>query len=474
MLDKILDVLKNGNNNILYKIGNKEITYIEAFNKVVLIANNLKKQGNAPVILYGHKSINQFISILACVVAKRCYIPIDLCTPPKRVKEIIELSNATLLIKNENINIENIEVLTLDELNNKYENSKESYDVNNNNAYIIFTSGSTGNPKGVPISYDNLNNFISWVIKLNEFNDCKYLKILSEASFSFDLSLMDIYFSIYTNSSIIAIDGDTKENINMTLEVIKNNKIEFLIMTPTFIKMLLIDYDFNSINYENIKYMFFCGECLEVETVKKIKERFPNVKVINAYGPTEATCFVSLIDISDDMLNNNVLPVGKIDGAAVDIYIANNEIILKGASVFSGYLGNNSSNCFKIDNINCYRTGDIGYIDNNYLYCSGRIDNQIKYQGYRIELADIENNLLKINGVTAACVIAKYKEKSNIVRLIKAFVTVNNNISEDDIKQELDKIVPHYMIPTRILFEPTFPLNKSEKVDRNALKTKLQ
>ena len=176
---------------------------------------------------------------------------------------------------------------------------------------------------------------------------------------------MDIYFGIYKKSHIIAIDGNMKEDINCILNTIKDNKINFLIMTPTFIKMLLVDSNFNRDNYPGIKYMFFCGECLEVATVKKIKERFPETIVINAYGPTEATCAVCLTEIDMDMLKNDILPVGKIDTSAVSISINNNEIILKGNSVFDNYLGIISNNCYKEDNINCYKTGDIGYIKDN-------------------------------------------------------------------------------------------------------------
>ena len=191
--------------------------------------------------------------------------------------------------------------------------------------------------------------------------------------------------------------------------------------------------------------------------------------VINAYGPTEATCCVSLTKITDDMLKESILPIGKIDTCAVDIEVINSEIVLKGASVFNNYLGIESDNCYKENGISCYKTGDIGYIRNNYLYCTGRIDSQIKYQGYRIELTDIENNLLKIDGITSACVIAKYKENTNIVRLIKAFVTVGREIDDKYIKNELDKLIPRYMIPKKIVILDKIPVNNNGKYDRKKL-----
>ena len=469
MLNNILYILKEGKDKILYKINNETITYEEAYQEVLTLSNNLKKQGTSPIIVYGHKSINQFISILSCIVAKRCYIPIDFCTPIKRIEEIIKITSSTLIIKNEKIEIGKIECLTKEEINQTYQDKKKKYQQKNKYAYIIFTSGSTGNSKGVPITYNNLNHFIKWITSTKELNKCKNLNILSQASFSFDLSVMDIYFSLYKNNTIIAIEDNSNNAINNILETLKKEKLNFLIMTPTFIKMLLLDSSFSEKNYKDLKYMFFCGECLETITVKKIKERFKDVIIINAYGPTEATCCVSLIKINNNMLNKEYLPVGKIESASVKIEIIKQEIILKGKSVFEGYLQLKSNNYYQENHINCYKTKDIGRINNNLLYCIGRKDNQIKYQGYRIELGDIENNLLKLNSVREAVVIAKYKENTNIVKLIKAYVVAKNNTTEEEIKQELSKLLPSYMIPKKIEFISQIPINKNGKYDRKKL-----
>lgn len=469
MLNNLLYILKEGKNKILYKINNETITYKEAYNQIIKLSTNLKKQGSSPVIIYGHKSINQFISILSCVVAKRCYIPIDLCTPKSRIKEIIKNTNCQLIIKNEEIDINTIECLTPEEINKKYKNTKKEHIQTNSNAYIIFTSGSTGNSKGVPITYKNLNHFIDWIIKIKELKNCKNMNILSQASFSFDLSVMDIYFSIYRQNTIIAIEDNTIASIPNTLKTIRKENINFLIMTPTFIKILLLNNSFNGKNYSNIKYMFFCGECLEVTTVQKIKERFKNINIINAYGPTEATCCVTLTEITTNMLNKPYLPVGKLNTSAVNIEIDNNEIILKGKSVFKGYLNLQTNNYYQENKIDCYKTGDIGSTNNNLLYCLGRIDNQIKYQGYRIELGDIENNLLKIKEIREAVVIPKYKENTNIVKLIKAFVVLEKDITIEQIKEKLSNLIPSYMIPKVIEIIDQIPINKNGKYDRKKL-----
>lgn len=465
MINDLLNVLKSGNNKILYKINGNYITYKECYRKVLELSDYLKKQGNSCVIVYGHKSIDQFVSILACIVAKRCYIPIDLCTPVYRIKEIIEQSKASLIIKNEDLLIDEIDCLTIYELKEQYQDSNNYFSQCNKNAYIIFTSGSTGNSKGVPISYENLNNFISWIINNKELMNCKDIILLNVASFSFDLSVMDIYFSIFTHSTIVALDNNTKSSFDKLYELLNVEHINFISMTPTFIKLLLVATTFNQNNYPHLKHFFFCGECLEVNTVCKIVQRFPNISVINAYGPTEATCCVSLVKIDSQMLEDKVLPVGLLNTSAVDIEIENDEIVLKGESVFNGYLNSDKS----LKYVNGYKTGDLGYINDNYIYCLGRLDSQVKYQGYRIELGDIENNLLKINGVKEAVVMARYKDNSHIVKLIKAFVVVDHNIDEKTIKLELSKLVPSYMVPKKITIMDAIPVNHNDKYDRKVL-----
>ena len=467
--NELLNILKNNGNETLYQINNQKITYYECYKKVIRLANSLIKEGSSPIIVYGSKSIETFISILACLVARRIYIPIDIYIPKKRIREIIKITGSKLIIKNEHIEFKGIECLSVSEIEDKYKSNNYIPNYNNKIAYIIFTSGSTGNPKGVPISYANLSNFISWITTLDEHKYCHKINVLSQASFSFDLSLMDIYFSIFMNNHIIAINNDTKKDLSKIYQTIKENDINYLIMTPTFVKMLLTDLNFNELSFKSIKYMFFCGESLEPMTVKKIKERFPKVIVLNAYGPTEATCCVTIQEITEKMLEQQILPVGKINTAASNIEILDNEIVLKGASVFGGYL-NNNNNCYCEEGINCYKTGDIGYIENDFLYCSGRKDSQVKYKGYRIELSDIENNLLRIDNIKEACCIAKYKDNSNIVKLIKAFVTIDKNITEEEIKTSLKELIPEYMIPKTITILPHLPINNNGKYDRKKLK----
>lgn len=463
MLERII---KQNQNRTAYKINDLELSYSDLIEKSKKYGELLKKQGTNPVILYGHKNIDMFISIFACIYSGRSYIPIDLCTPIERINKIIKYTKSDLIITNEDIAINNIDIVCLKELEKYNENCVNK--IVNDIAYIIFTSGSTGEPKGVPIKYSNLFNFIDWLNKLNPLNQYKNINVLNQASFSFDLSVADIYYSISNGHTLVALDKESQEDYNRIFEVIVKNNIDLLVVTPTFIKLCLLNKDFNSSNFPSIKCIYFCGEQLEVKIVRNLFDRFFDIKIINAYGPTEATSAVSAINITKDMLNDDLLPCGNIKNFATKISIVDDEIVLKGNSVFGGYLGEYIGGYYKEESINCFKTGDIGYIKNNYLYCKGRKDSQIKYKGYRIELTDIENNIYKIYGVKQCAVVAKYQNEFN-VKMIKAYVVLEDNYNVEYVKENLKKLIPLYMMPKQIIKMDFLPINCNGKVDRKQL-----
>mgnify|MGYP002515285394 CR=1 FL=1 len=235
-----------------------------------------------------------------------------------RKEKIIENSGASLIIdcSEEKISFKKI----------KEENSE------NENAYVIFTSGSTGEPKGVPVSYKNLDNFIEWITKLSPLNEFEHASVLNHASFSFDLSTAAIYYSLFGGHNLVQIENTA--DFEKLFSEIKENKVNVIVATPTFLRLCLLNKDFSEENYPFIKCIYFCGEMLQKSLVKEIFKRFPKMKIINAYGPTEAASAVSAIEITEEILEKEeLLPVGKISSAATEITVENGEIVLKGKSV---------------------------------------------------------------------------------------------------------------------------------------------
>ena len=444
MIDEFKRVAIN-NSKVAIIEGNNKITYLELIEKVKKYADYLTREDSGIVAIYGHKEIEMIISILSCIMSHRPYVILDNSLPKERIKKIIEITKARLLIKVEEIDDLKVKCLKLDELK-VYQNDRIK-DNNNDVVYIVFTSGSTGLPKGVQITYKNLTNFINWIKKLLGNNN-EY--IFNTANFNFDLSVADIFYALWSGKTLI---------INNTDKLMNLDKANLIVATPTFMKMCLLDNEFNDENYSNLKNIFFCGERLDNKVVKKLFDRFRGLRIINAYGPSEATCAVSAIDITKDMISENNLPIGDINNLATEVEIDNGEIILKGESVFKGYLGS-------LNTFSDYHTGDIGYIENNKLYLNGRIDNQIKYKGYRIELEEIEKNILLIDGVIDVVVVPISNEDNTILYLKAYIVGVKD---KNIIINYLKKILPSYMIPKSFVFLDKLPINMNNKVDRKLL-----
>jgi D-alanine--poly(phosphoribitol) ligase subunit 1 len=465
MLEMIKNAVRSFPDRTAYSVDGNGIGYKDMWKLSCEYGDCLKRQGTAPVIVYGHKSTGMVTAILSCLIAGRAYIPIEAGTPVYRIENIISAAGATLIVCEEPLSGMNTECTTVEGL--KRYAGLPVQESDNDTAYIIFTSGSTGEPKGVPISRDNLNNFVSWISGLEPLNGYKGVKVFNQSSFSFDLSVADLYYSICNGNTLISFTGNITEDYEGFAEVF--SEAEIAVVTPSFIRMCLLDYSFNAERFRQLKCIYFCGERLEPVTVMKLYEAFPDIKIINAYGPTEATSAVSAVMITRKMAEDMpLLPVGDIMTAAADIEIQAGEIVLKGKSVFGGYLGGAQGGHFTENGVSCYRTGDIGYIENGLLYCKGRTDSQIKYAGYRIELQEIECNINRIDGVNGSAVIASYDENGT-VKAIKAYVEAGPALDPRTVRRELAKRIPRYMIPKSVKILESLPVTVNGKIDRKAL-----
>lgn len=439
--------------NIAYISGGKKYTYGELFKKAKEISYEINKNSASAAIIHGNRGFETMAAIIACVISKCSYIPVDISLPEERKDYIRKNSKADMLM---DCSGENIKITVL----GKNKNTKE-----NRTAYVIFTSGSTGKPKGVPVSYENLDNFISWIAKLEPLDKFEHASVLNHASFGFDLSTAAIYYALFGGHAIV--QAENQGNYEELFSVIKENRTDIIVATPTFLRLCLMNGEFSKENYPFIKCIYFCGETLQKSLAAEIFKRFPDIRIINAYGPTEATSAVCAAEITKEILENEkILPVGIISSAATEITEENGELVLKGKSVSEGYLFGEKGGFYKENGKNCFKTGDIGFIENGKIYCKGRNDSQIKYKGYRIELSDIESNLSSIEGIRNCAVIAKRNPEGE-VRLVKAFVS--GNIAENIIREKLSEKIPEYMVPKSIKIMDSLPLSENGKIDRKEL-----
>lgn len=483
ILDEILENLKSKGKNRAYTINNQSYSYEELYKFVCniyhfIVLNNKEKK---PVIVYGHKDVYMKATFLACSFAGITYVPIDESIPKERVDLIINQVNPYCIIGDfESKSCKNIAKQQICELmeNEKFDEISQIYLNINDIYYIIFTSGSTGVPKGVKVTYRNLDSCIRWlkeIIKAD--NDI----ILNQANFSFDLSVADLYLSVVSGSEHFILENTARFDFTSIFEQLKQSNATIAVMTPSFADLLLLDKTFGEEILPNLKTIIFCGETLLKTTIEKLYLRFNNIKIINSYGPTECTFAVTSIEITDEILKQENIPIGKPKEDVEIIILDENrkqlsddqigEILIVGESVANGYLGEVKENSFiDYNGKNAYLTGDLGYWSNGNLYYKCRIDKQIKYKGYRIELADIEKNLYDLNYFEKVKVIEKKSEENKIIKLI-AFVKLKANINktEVEIKKDLASKIPEYMRPSiKILDE--FPINSNGKTDIEKLR----
>lgn len=481
LLENILKQIKEHQEQIAYTVNSKRYTYKEFYKYVCNIYWLLLEKNNKqkPVLVYGHKDVYMKATFLACSLAGMAYIPVDISFPEDRIKKIIDEVNPDLIIGNfENKLSNTITQTEIEELMNKdnFKDIEKIYLKPEDVYYIIFTSGSTGIPKGVQVTYKNLDSCINWLQKII---DVKEGTVLNQGVFSFDLTVADLYYSLAKGMEHFVIEKQTQSDFNKLFETFKSSNATLAVFTPSFADLLLLDKSFKQETMPNLKIILFCGEKLLAGTAKKIKERFKNIKIINSYGPTECTFAITSIEITQKMIEENDIPIG-IAKSDVKIYIVDEnlqeqrsgetgEILITGKSVAKGYIGENKGKFITYKGKNAYLTGDIGYFKNDKLYYVARKDKQIKYKGYRIELLDIEKNLYKLGYVEKAVAVAKQNKEGKVTKII-AFIKLKENAikNEIEIKKDISTKLPQYMCPTIKIIE-RFPLNRNGKIDEKKL-----
>lgn len=465
------------------------------------LAYRIEKECNSkkPVIVYGHKDPYMLVCFLACVKSGRAYCPIDISVPDIRVNSIIDSVQPDLILAVESYNYSNYKILEkttilewIESENNVID--KAHYVKENDVFYIIFTSGSTGSPKGVQITRDCLDNFIKWALTLGKpYRENQVYTFINQAPFSFDLSVMDVYLSLYLGGRIWALQKTVQSKLDYLFTTLKHSNANVWVSTPSFADVCLVDSKFNMSLLPELSNFLFCGETLTNKTAENLIERFPCSEVVNTYGPTESTCAITGLTITKEVLEKyNPLPVGyEKPGTFITIEDEEKkllsegeegEILITGDSVSVGYFQRPELNekAFEKRVVNgkeyrAYHTGDKGYKKDNLLFYCGRLDFQVKLHGYRIEIEDVESNLMKVENVNKVAVVPVYKEsKVNSLTTFVVYLNRPDNVSDFDlglkIKSDMKKFVPDYMIPKKIKFIDSLPMTNNGKVDRKSLK----
>lgn len=478
VLDKIDIATKANPQKIAFRSRSGHISYAMLRERSDRLASRIESEmgeDKGPVIVYGHKSPLMPVCFLACLKSGRAYCPVDSSMPPERIKEIVSVIGDPLILATEPLSQEMGYIMDAETMEAAFTLceaiSEEARVKAQDLFYLIFTSGSTGKPKGVQISDENLYAFTEWSKGLFQSGG----NVLNQAPFSFDLSVMDTYTALTMGETIVSLDRELQQDMKAMLEYIRENRVENFVSTPSFVSMLLAEPMFDSQSVYPVRRFVFCGEKLSKEIVSRLRERFSEAEIINTYGPTETTVAVSGVTITEQMLKDEKpLPIG-VARPGMDIFVERGELLIAGDSVSSGYFKDQekTDEVFSdlYDGRRCYRSGDCGFYEDGLLYCTGRKDFQIKWHGYRIELEDIENNLLELEPVAEAAVIPRYE--GDTIRNLVAFVVTKIPVNGRELRKQLKERLPVYMVPKKIQVIDQMPMSANGKVDRKKLEERL-
>ncbi|SFV87713.1 D-alanine--poly(phosphoribitol) ligase subunit 1 [hydrothermal vent metagenome] len=444
-----------------------EVSWFELKQKVDCQVSKLRQQTNGltiPIVLYGHKEVDFVVLILACLTLKIPFIPIDVSYPKKRIDNIKQQLGKGILIE------------VASGLITPFGNGKVlcQQDDNDPLAYIIFTSGSTGEPKGVQINASNLNSFIAWLqLSLPLSN---HQVFMNQALLSFDLSVFEWVNALRLGASLVLMDSETALNPTLFKQRFLHYGCSVWSSTPSFALAFAYDSNFNRDNFPLFEAMFLCGEVLTTKSADLLLCHFPNLKLFNTYGPTEATVMMSSIQITRKIVDTYPhLPIGNasnnynIDSKNSGTFEAHTtgELLITGDNVSIGYLNaNNDDFTTNKAGVRCYATGDRVYQQDDKLFFAGRSDSMIKYNGHRIDLGEINYLIGQLAGISNVRTLP-LERGGRIIRLISFIQTTE--VDADAISTHLELRLPKYMIPSEYIFHTVFPLTLNLKVDNKQL-----
>ena len=495
--------VKKASDRIAVVFSNKILTYNqlnEQSNKLAhFLIKNYTIKPDTLVALCQERSHLILVSILAILKAGGAYVPIDPLYPDERIKYIVNDSSIKLILTNDIYHSKlqnllcNTEILTIDNdyLKNNPSNAETTNPItelnSNNLAYVIYTSGTTGVPKGVMIEHKSVINRIHWMHQQFPIHDLD--KILQKTPYAFDVAVWEFFWPILYGASIAFLPPEQHRDPVKIIETIEQESITVAHFVPSMFSMFLENLPDPTL-CKSLRYVFCSGENLHLHYVRKFQQLLPFAKLHNLYGPTETTIDSLHYDCNNRMIDK--IYIGKpIDNTTTyildeDLKLVSpgdiGELYIGGVGLARGYLNKIEltnekfvPNPFQTDdekildyNSRIYKTGDLARyaLDGNIEYI-GRNDFQVKINGHRIELEEIEHHLLAYEGIEQAVVVGH--QGNNDISYLAAYYTSSNLLDEAAILNYLKSKIPLYSIPSSLRHLANLPLTSNGKLDRESL-----
>ena len=409
------------------------------------------------------------IALLECNIT---FLPIDLSIPEDRVSYMIKNANVSKVIVSAKETIDKKQDITYIDVDEMLLNDDivQTQSRSNNPAYILYTSGSTGNPKAVVVTYQGFMNFLEAVPQIIDFSMGKSIACFT--SVSFDIFFLEAILGLVSGLQVVLANADEQNNPKKMVQLIVNNQVKMLQLTPSRLKMMMMyNSDLSFLN--SVQELMIGGEKLTDELLYTVQQG-TKARIYNMYGPTETTIWSMIgeltkaeyVDLGQPILNTHIYLLKNRQELVSDG--EEGEICIAGVGLAEGYLNNTEQtqkNFIELPFGNgerIYCTGDVAKLNNEgKLIYIGRDDAQVKLRGYRIELEEIEEIIRSVQGVHNVMVCVSQEEEN----LVACYVA-DEFINSEKIIERLSSKLPAYMIPARYIKVPELIYTVSGKADR--------
>ncbi len=474
----------------------QQLTYAGLELVTTRLSNQLRHQGVVPgdvVATCMERSVDLLLCILAIFKAGCAYVPIDPDYPLERSQDILKESGAKIVLSNLPSPLAEtfkIEWCYLQTLLSSPARALSDLDVPSEMlAYIIFTSGSTGKPKGAMLCHNGMINHIYSKIALLGLSEQDV--IAQTSSQTFDVSLWQFLTGLLVGAKVVVFNRDEAWVPDLLLQALDRKRITVFETVPSHMHLILDVIDKAKHSMSSLRFLILNGEALPLKMCAKWRGDYPEIPIINAYGPTECsddTCHY--IVTGQEGGDRETPPVGSmIDNlksyvlnSSLDLMPPNmpGEFYIGGIGLGRGYVGRGDLTAeifipspFSDRGERLYRTKDLAkyFMDGNIDYL-GRVDRQVKVQGVRIELEEIENVLKQHSSIQQAVVLAK-KEATRSTFLVAYLILEqkeeNPKNFSTELRSYLSQKLPPAMIPSHFVYLESFPLNPSGKINSKQL-----
>jgi amino acid adenylation domain-containing protein len=467
------------------------LTYRELNARANRLARLLASRGIGPgsrIGLYLDRSPDMFVALLAAVKSGAAYVPADPSHPRDRIAVMFAEAGVETVLSQRHLAdrlpgaVDAVLVddeVTLGEFHD--ENLNLAID-DRSPVYVLYTSGSTGTPKGVVVSHRSLANYARFAAE--HFAMSAGDRVLQFAALTFDASAQQIYAGLISGATLVLRNDRMLSSASAFLAQCRDWSITVLDLPTAYWHELVVGLDAGATVPDPLRLVIIGGERAVPDLVRTWHRRAGRrVRLINNYGPTEATIVAITRELTGYTLDEDEVPIGR-PVAGATAYVLDpmrrpvpagvvGELYLGGAGLADGYLGRPALTAQSFvphpfdPGARLYRTGDLAsFAADGQLFFRGRADRQIKLRGYRVEPGEIESALRKLPDVADALVVLR----DNPRRLVGYLVGGGSGAPDDaQVRSALRRTLPEYMVPSAFVTVSAFPLNAHGKVDVAAL-----